>query len=111
MRNEISRKLVALHKEMYGIGPTEAKTHLGDDLVVCILKGGFSRVEENLRLDGRGTAVIDQRSQWQAMMRERFSELVEAETGRKVIGFMSGSQQNPDMSAEIFVLEPAREGD
>jgi len=27
-------------------------------------------------------------------------------TGRKVVAFMSGSHQNPDLLVEIFVLEP-----
>ncbi|UJA19438.1 DUF2294 family protein [Thermoleophilia bacterium SCSIO 60948] len=105
IRNNISRGLVALHKEMYGIGPTEAKTYYDDDLIVCVMRGGFSRAEENLRLAGRGDAVTDQRAQWQEMMRSSFVELIEKETSRKVIGFMSGNQQNPDMIAEVFVLE------
>ena len=31
---------------------------------------------------------------------------VEHATGRRVIGFMSGNQQEPDMICEIFVLAP-----
>jgi len=39
--------------------------------------------------------------------RERSNALVvEQATGRKVIGFMSGNQQEPDMICEVFVLEP-----
>jgi hypothetical protein len=30
--------------------------------------------------------------------------VVEHATGRRVIGFMSGNQQDPDMICEIFVL-------
>jgi uncharacterized protein YbcI len=52
---------VALLKEFYGRGPTQAKSYLQDDLVVCILRGGFTRVEETLRAGGRGSAVIEQR--------------------------------------------------
>ena len=37
-------------------------------------------------------------------MRERFEQVIEHATGRKVIGFMSGNQQDPDMICEIFVL-------
>ena len=39
-------------------------------------------------------------------MRERFSTSVEEITGRKVIQFMSQVSFDPDMAAEIFVLEP-----
>jgi uncharacterized protein YbcI len=39
-------------------------------------------------------------------MRERFSEAVEEITGRKVIQFMSQVGFDPDMAAEISMLEP-----
>ena len=102
----ISDKLVALHKQHYGIGPSEAKTYWIDDLVVCLLRGGFTRVEESLREGGHGNSVIAQRAQWQEVMRPLFSQVVEEETRREVRGFMSGNQQGPDMIAEVFVLGP-----
>ena len=57
-RTAISEGMVALLKEFYGIGPTQAKTYLHDDLVVCLLRGGFTRVEQTLLDGGRGHAVI-----------------------------------------------------
>ena len=42
-------------------------------------------------------------------MRAEFSAAVEEITGRKVIQFMSQVAFDPDMAAEVFVLEP--EGD
>jgi hypothetical protein len=39
-------------------------------------------------------------------MRERFDGVIEQATGRRVIGFMSGNQQDPDMMCEVFVLAP-----
>lgn len=41
----ISDGMVALLKEFYGRGPTRAKSYYQDDLVVCLLRGGFSQVE------------------------------------------------------------------
>jgi uncharacterized protein YbcI len=38
-------------------------------------------------------------------MRGRFSDAVEEITGRKVLQFMSQVSFDPDMAAEIFVLE------
>jgi uncharacterized protein YbcI len=57
----ISDGLVSLLKEYYGRGPTQAKSYFEDDLVVCILRGGYSRVEQTLLDGGRGGAVIEQR--------------------------------------------------
>jgi len=103
----VSDGIVALFKEFYGKGPTRAKTYYEDDLVVCLLRGGFTRVEETLRDAGRGHEVIVQRMAFQDVMRDRFESVIEQATGRRVIGFMSGNQQDPDMLCEIFVLAPS----
>ena len=103
----VSDGLVALLKEYYGRGPTQAKTYYEDDIVVCLLRGGFTAVEQTLLEGGRGAAVIDQRMAFQDVMRQRFEAVVEHATGRRVIGFMSGNQQHPDMICEVFVLAPS----
>jgi uncharacterized protein YbcI len=102
----ISDGMVGLLKEFYGRGPTRAKSYYEDDLVVCVLRGGFSRVEQTLLDGGRGSAVIRQRMEFQEVMRERFDDVIERATGRPVIGFMSGNQQKPDMMCEVFILGP-----
>ena len=102
----ISDGLVALLKEFYGRGPTRAKSYYEDDLVVCLLRGGFTRVEQTLLAGGRGASVIQQRMEFQELMRTRFTAVIEDATGRHVIGFMSGNQQSPDMICEVFVLSP-----
>ena len=106
VRTQVSDGMVALLKEYYGVGPTQTKTYYSDDLVVCLLRGGFTRVEKTLLEGGRGTAVIQQRMEFQEVMRDRFVQVIEAATGRRVVGFMSGNQQNPDMICEVFVLAP-----
>ncbi len=102
----ISDGMVALLKEFYGRGPTRAKSYYEDDLVVCVLRGGFSRVEQTLLDGGRGSAVIQQRMEFQEVMRDRFTGVIEQATGRAVIGFMSGNQQHPDLMCEVFILGP-----
>ena len=103
----ISDGLVALLKEFYGRGPTRAKSYFEDDLVVCVLRGGFTRVEQTLLEGGRGSAVIQQRMAFQDLMRERFEAVIEHATGRPVVGYMSGNQQDPDIMCEVFILAPS----
>jgi uncharacterized protein YbcI len=105
VRGNIARRIVQLHKEFYGRGPTKAKTYLNGDLVVVLMRGGFTRVEETLLEEGRGDSVIRQRMDFQQVMLARFKQVIEEETGRKVIAFMSGSHQHPDLLGELFVLE------
>jgi hypothetical protein len=44
--------------------------------------------------------------EFQEVMRDRFTAVIEAATARRVLGFMSGNQQDPDMICEVFVLAP-----
>ena len=105
-RTQISDGLVALIREFYDRGPDQTKTYVSDDLVVSVLRGGFTPVEQTLLESGYGGDVIRQRMVFQDVMRDRFEGVVEQATGRKVIGFMSGNQQDPDMICEVFVLAP-----
>jgi len=107
VRTAISDGLVALLKSYYGRGPDQAKTYVTDDLVVCLLRGGFTAVEQTLFEGGHGDDVIRQRMAFQEVMRERLEKVVEDATGRRVVGFMSGNQQEPDMICEVFVLAPS----
>jgi uncharacterized protein YbcI len=103
----ISDGPVALLKEFYGRGPTRAKSYSEDDLVVCVLRGGFSCVEQTLLDGGRGEAVINQRMEFQEVMRERFEAVIEAATGQRVIGFVSGNQQARAGGGSATVALPA----
>ena len=106
MLTAISEGMVALLKEFYGRGPSRVKSYYEDDLVVCLLRGGFSRVEQTLFDGGRGQSVIQQRMEFQDLMRARFEGVIRDATGRRVIGFMSGNQQDPDIMCEVFILAP-----
>ena len=111
VRQAIARDIVHLHKEFYGKGPQRARTLYSGDVVVVVLRGGFTTVEQTLLDAGRGEDVIAQRLAFQEVMGERFKEVVEAHTGRRVTAFVSGSHQEPDLLVEVFVLEPVDQDD
>lgn len=106
VRQEISREFVHLQKEFYGKGPEKARTLYSGDIVLVVMRGGFTAVESTLLESGRGDAVIQQRMAFQDAMEGRFRQIVETHTGRPVIAFMNGSHQGPDILAVLFVLEP-----
>jgi uncharacterized protein YbcI len=106
---QISTGLVQLHSRYYGKGPTKAKTHLVDDTVVCILRGGFTTVERTLVDTGEVESVYQMRRSFQQAMEEEFTRVIEESTGRKVIAYMSSIHIDPDLAVELFVLEPVEE--
>jgi uncharacterized protein YbcI len=109
MLAQISTRLVQLHSRYYGKGPTRAKTHMVDDTVVCILRGGFTTVERTLLDTGAVESVYQMRRSFQQAMEESFRLIVEQATGRNVIAYMSSIHVDPDLAVELFVLEPVEE--
>ena len=106
---QISTGLVQLHSRYYGKGPTKAKTHMVNDTVISILRGGFTTVERTMIDQGRLAAVHEMRRSFQEVMEEQFTAVVQEATGRSVIAYMSQVHTNPDLAVEIFVLEPTGE--
>jgi uncharacterized protein YbcI len=102
----ISEGLVALLEESYGRAPTRMKSYYEDDLVVCVHNGGFSRAEQTLLDGGHGSTVIQQRIEIQQRKRDRLEAVIERATGRRVIAFMNGNQDDPEMMSEMFILAP-----
>jgi uncharacterized protein YbcI len=104
-RRALTRRMVQLHKEFYGRGPTRAKAYLQDDSIMVLMRGGFTTAEETLLRAGHGESVAQQRRDFQAAMRERFTDMIEEITGRKVLAFMNSTHQDPDLICDVFVLE------
>jgi uncharacterized protein YbcI len=111
----ISNGLSKLHREYYGRGPNSVRTIVGHDHVVTFLEDLYTPVERTLLEAGETDTGIETRRAFQRAMRTRFVEVVERATGRKVRAFLSEASVDPDISAEIFMLErderdPAPEG-
>ena len=106
MLAEVSRSVVGLHKELYGKGPTRARSYIVGDVLLCLLAGGFTRAETTLLTAGKGALVRRQREELQGIARSRFTSAIEAVTGRAVVGWLSSIDERAQLSAEVFVLEP-----
>jgi uncharacterized protein YbcI len=102
---KISTKFVQLLKEHGDRGPTRCRTYVDDDLVIVLLRGGFSRMENTLFEDGKWLDVRSTRHAFQDTMEGRLTEVIERLTGREVAAFMSASHQHPDLQIEAFVLD------
>lgn len=102
----ISNGLTHLHMQFYGRGPTKAKTHLVDDIVVCVLWDGFTTVEETLIARDEAGAVEAFRRRFQTAMEAQFTEVIERATGREVRAYMSQVHVDPNVAVELFLLEP-----
>jgi uncharacterized protein YbcI len=108
---EISRRSVQLLREYTGRGPTKARTVINHDSVMILLEDTLTKGERKLAELGKGEHVLQTRHQFQVVMRDELVRVVEEETGRQVIAFMSDNHIDPDVAAEVFVLEPGGDSD
>jgi uncharacterized protein YbcI len=103
---DITRSVVHLHKEYIGHGPTKARTYISEDVVVCVLQGGFTRAERTLLERGRTEGVIQQRHAVDEALRQPLTDMIERLVKRRVVGFTSAIQPGTELSTAVFVLEP-----
>jgi uncharacterized protein YbcI len=101
----ISNAMTSLLREHWGRGPTGVRTLIGHDHVICFLEDIFTPAERTLIQAGEGDVVVEARRAFQRAMEDRFRELVEGATGRRVRAFLSQVNTEAKISVEVFVLE------
>lgn len=101
----VSNAIVGLFRTHLGKGPERAKTYVHEDLIVCLLEGGYSRSEATLQQAGRGDVVQESRDALQDAIESDMRAEVERITGRVVVAFMSANSPEAGLSLESFVLE------
>jgi uncharacterized protein YbcI len=107
----ISNEVVRLVHDYTGRGPTKARTHLHDDLISVVLQDTLTMGERSLVRDGRAELVLAARRAFQETMRTDMIAIVERNTNRKVLAFLSDNHIDPDIAVESFVLtSPNGEG-
>lgn len=113
---DISNAAVALHREHFGRGPGAAKTHITDNLVVCVLTDVFTPLERTLIDAGQEARVRETRAIHRAATEESYKTRMESVLGRPVEAHMNTIHVDPDVAVDIFVLgvgdgaDPASDG-
>jgi uncharacterized protein YbcI len=106
LSTEVSNAISRLHKQFVGRGPTNARTTIDGDLVVCLLEGGHTRAEQTLDETDKGYVVAAGRLGLQEAMGDEMIEAVQRVLGRTVRSMMSANDVEHDLQVQVFVLEP-----
>ena len=101
----ISDSISRTYKTQYGKGPESIEVLITDDTVVALVRGGFSVVEESLRMSGQAVAVRDQRRAFGDMIAPTLSAAVTGVIDREIVAVLADTCQDPDLCAIVFVLE------
>jgi uncharacterized protein YbcI len=104
---ELTNAMVRLYKELFGRGPTKARTHYaGPDTILTTVQNSLTAAERNMVELGEDQRVREIRMFFQHASEAEFTGTVEEITGRKVWAFVSGMDTARDMASEVFYLEP-----
>jgi uncharacterized protein YbcI len=100
----IAGAIVRIQREYIGRGPTRARAFYRRDVIVVVMEDTLTKAERSLASGGETESVVQMRRRYQDTMRDQMVEAVEELTGSKVVAFMSDNHVDPDMTAELFVL-------
>jgi uncharacterized protein YbcI len=101
----IARAVVRIHRDYVGRGPTKAQAFFRGNVVVVVLQDVMTTAEKTLVADGQSEAVLKLRHSFQIAMRGELSDAVERLTGCKVDAFMNDNHIDPDIAAQVYVLD------
>jgi uncharacterized protein YbcI len=101
----LSTAVVHVFFEHTGRGPTRARTTIDGETVVVILQDGMTKAERSLVAGGKEAEVRHLRRSFQETMRVDLVAAVERLTASTVQVFMSANHIEPDMAAEVFLLD------
>jgi uncharacterized protein YbcI len=104
---EVTNAMVRLYKELFGRGPTKARTnYAGPDTLVATIQNSLTAAERNMVELDEHQRVREIRMYFQHASEAEFTGTVEEITGRKVWAFVSGMDTHRDVATEVFYLEP-----
>jgi uncharacterized protein YbcI len=104
---ELTNAMVRLYKELFGRGPTKARTnYAGPDTLIATIQNSLTPAERAMVGLGEHQRVREIRMFFQHASEADFRGTVEQITGRKVWAFVSGIDTAEDVSSEVFYLEP-----
>ncbi len=101
----VTSALVGIYTEHLGRGPTTASTFHHRNVVVTLMHDVLTPAERALGGDGHADAIRSVRRLFQSAMESDLRAAVERLTDRRVIAFIAGNDVQPDVAAEVFVLD------
>lgn len=100
----ISNLVVSVYADHLGRGPTKARTFMTEGVITCLLEDTLTRAERKLVESGRPSPVLEVRSTLQETMRTELVGGIEELAGQEVRAIIAGTELEPDISTQIFVL-------
>jgi uncharacterized protein YbcI len=101
----ITSALVGIHTDYLGRGPGRASTFHHGHVLVTLMHDVLTPAEKSLTRTRHTDAVEQIRHLFHGAMEADFREAVERLTGRRVLACIGGNHLEPDIAAEVFILD------
>ena len=101
----LTNALVRTQTEHLDRGPASAITFYRGNVVVAVMHEVLTNAEKVLARNGSHDDVSEFRRLSRQVMEADFRAAVERLTGRRVIAFLGANRLEPDVAAEIFILD------
>jgi uncharacterized protein YbcI len=105
LSHAIANAVVRGHSRFVGRGPVKAHAFYRHNIIVVVMRDAQTQTEQSLVADSQQDAVFELRRQLHQVMHGPLLRAVEAITGHRVEASMSATHVNPDLAAELFVLD------
>jgi uncharacterized protein YbcI len=105
LNQAIANAVVRGHRLYVGRGPTRAHAFYHHNVVVVVMENALTQGERSLVESGRDDAVREMRHEFQEMMRRHLIHAVEELTTCTVSAALSATHIDPDVQAEVFLLD------
>jgi uncharacterized protein YbcI len=105
LNQAIANAVVRGYHRYVGRGPTRAQAFYRHDIIVVVMHDTLTTAERRVAAAGRGDAVLEMRRNLNLTMRAELAEAVEELTGCRVEAVMSANSIEPDLAADLFVLD------
>lgn len=102
----ISNAVVRIHKQFYGKGPTKARSHFSESVLVVVLERGLMRSEQTLCERGQTEAVVHARLAMQRSIEPEMRAAIETELRRPVRSLMNAVDPHNELEVVLCVLAP-----
>lgn len=106
----LSNEFVRLFRTHYGRGPTQTRTVIVEDMIICRMADPFTTAERTMIELGHYEDVARLRSVVQERLRDEFAGVIENLTRRRVLAHVSGVHADPDLCVSVFVVETPTDG-
>jgi uncharacterized protein YbcI len=98
--------MVRLHREQTGRGPTQARTHIVEDMVIVRLQEVLTPAERQLTGNPHGQSLIKQfHQQMHEIARRSLEQIVESVTGSHVTSVHNDVSTKTGEQVAIYVLD------